>query len=130
MLDLLPAARREHFLSLLDPEGRIVLDWETAMDGWAVRDLADRAWIRPRLRPHPVGGLADALPPAPVPDLPRHFLHCTDKPGGDSFAGFADAARHDPGWRLHVLDTGHDAMITGPDRLARTLLGIDPGRTP
>jgi pimeloyl-ACP methyl ester carboxylesterase len=121
LLDLLPAPRREFFLSQVDA-GRVVLDWEAAMDGWAVRDQTDRAWMRTRLRPHPVGGLADPLPADPVPDLPRRFVHCTDKPGADSFAGFAAAAREDPAWRFAELDTGHDGMITAPDRVADALL--------
>jgi pimeloyl-ACP methyl ester carboxylesterase len=87
LLDLLPAPRREHFLARVDA-GRVVLDWEAAMDGWAVRDETDRAWMRTRLRPHPVGGLADPLPAVPVPDLPRHFVHGADKPAADQLRRF------------------------------------------
>jgi pimeloyl-ACP methyl ester carboxylesterase len=126
LLDLLPAPRREFFLSQV-VDDRIVLDWDAAMDGWAVRDEVDRAWLRERLQPHPVGGLADPLPPDPVPDLPRRFVHCTDKPGPDSFAGFAAEARADPAWRFAELDAGHDAMITAPDRVAGVLL-VDVSR--
>ena len=122
VLDLVAPARREHFLAAVDVAGRIVLDWEVAMDGWAVRLETDRTWLRPRLRPHPVGALADPLPADRMPDLPRHFVHCTDKPGPDSFAGFAAAASTDPAWRFDALDTGHDAMITDPAGLARVLL--------
>ncbi len=121
VFDLLPPARREHFLGLVDPAGRIVLDPDAAMDGWALTDPDDRAWVGPRLRPHPVGGLADPLPAVPVPELPRRYLHCTAKPGGDSFAGFAAAARDDPSWRFDRLDTGHDAMVTAPHALADLL---------
>ena len=46
--------------------GRIVLDPDAAMDGWAVTDPADRAWVRPRLRPHPVRALSDPLPAGPA----------------------------------------------------------------
>lgn len=123
VFDLLPPARREHFQRLVDGRGRIVLDPDAALDGWAVRDPADRAWLRPRLRPHPVRALSDPLPPDPLPALPRRFVHCTDKPGGDSFAGFAAAARANPGWRFDALDTGHDAMVTAPEQLAALLLG-------
>jgi hypothetical protein len=122
VFDLLPDARRAHFRSLVDSTGRIVLDPAAAMDGWALRDPADRAWVGPLLRPYPLGGLADRLPPGPVPPLPRHYLHCTDKPGGDAFAGFAETARNDPAWALDVLDTGHDAMVTAPGEVARALL--------
>lgn len=123
VLDLLAPARREHFLALA-VDGRIVLDPDAAMDGWAVRDEADRAWLRPRLRPHPLRGLADPLPDGRAPELARHYVHCTDKPAGDSFAGFAAAAREDPGWRLDVLATGHDAMVTAPAALADLLLKV------
>jgi hypothetical protein len=71
-----------------------------------------------------VGALRDPLPPDPVPGLPRRYVHCTVKPGGDSFAGFAAAADSDPAWRLDTLDTGHDAMITAPGALATLLAGV------
>jgi pimeloyl-ACP methyl ester carboxylesterase len=121
VFDLLPVARREHFLRLVDGSGRIVLDPDTAMDGWGITAAADREWVRPRLRPFPVGALRDPLPSDPLPELPRRYVHCTVKPGGDSFAGFAAAARSDPAWRFDALDTGHDAMITAPDALAALL---------
>jgi pimeloyl-ACP methyl ester carboxylesterase len=121
VLDLLDPPRREHFERLVDAAGRIVLDPDVAMDGWAVTDPDDRAWVGPRLRPHPVGGLADALPVMDVPDLPRRYVHCTVKPGQDSFAGFAGAAATDPTWRFDELATGHDAMVTAPAELADLL---------
>jgi hypothetical protein len=121
VFDLLPPARREQFLRLVDRSGRIVLDPDPAMDGWGLARPADRAWVRPRLRPFPAGALRDPLPPDPVPELPRRYVHCTVKPGGDSFAGFADAARTDPAWRFDTIPTGHDAMITAPDALAALL---------
>jgi len=123
VFDLLTPQRRAHFEGLVDAAGRIVVDPETAMDGWAITDPDDRAWVGPRLRPHPVGGLADALPVMPVPDLPRRYVHCTVKPGPDGFAGFADAAATDPSWRFDSLPTGHDAMVTAPAALADLLCG-------
>jgi pimeloyl-ACP methyl ester carboxylesterase len=122
VFDLLPAARREHFLRLVEGS-RIVLDPDTAMDGWGLTHAADREWVRPRLRPFPVGALRDPLPADPVPELPRRYVHCAVKPGGDSFAGFAGAARNDPAWRFDELETGHDAMITAPEALAAVLSG-------
>jgi pimeloyl-ACP methyl ester carboxylesterase len=124
VLDLLPAARRDHFLTLVDGAGRIALDPDTAMDGWGLTAVADREWVRPRLRPFPVGALRDPLPPGPVPRLPRRYVHCTVKPGGDSFAGFAEATRADPTWRSETLAAGHDAMITAPDAVAALLAGM------
>jgi pimeloyl-ACP methyl ester carboxylesterase len=125
VLDLLPAARREFFLSRRDADDRIVLDPDVAMDGWAIRDDALRARVGLRLTPHPRRGLADPLSDEPVPALDRWYVHCTDKPGPDAFAGFAAAAREDASWRgVEVLDTGHDAMVTDPEGTARVLLAV------
>lgn len=121
VLDLLPPPRRAHFTSSVDGAGRIVLDPEVAMDGWAVTDGADRAWLRTRLRPHPVRALSDPLPAGPGPDLPRRYVHCTVKPVGDNFAGFAATARAGPEWRFDTLTTGHEAMVTAPAELAALL---------
>lgn len=121
LMDRMPRERREHFERLADATGRVVLDPGPAMDGWAVTDPADRAWVGPRLRPHPLRALTDALPPDPVPDVARTYVHCTVKPGVDSFAGFAAAARDDASWRFETIATGHDAMITAPAAVAALL---------
>jgi pimeloyl-ACP methyl ester carboxylesterase len=123
VFSLLPPQRRAFFEDQVDAAGRIVLDPDRAMDGWAVLDPADRAFVGPRLRPHPVGGLADPLPNAPVPELPRRYVYCTIKPGADSFAGFAAAAGADPSWRMDAIDAGHDVMVTAPAELADLLTG-------
>jgi hypothetical protein len=39
------------------------------------------------------------------------------------FAAQADRAR-DRGWPVHELQTGHEAMVTAPDELARVLLKL------
>jgi pimeloyl-ACP methyl ester carboxylesterase len=122
IFDPLPPARREHFRALVDGAGRIVLDGNAAMDGWAVTDETDRAWLGPRLRPHPVRAMSDPLPPGSRPGLPRRFVHCTVKPAGDSFTSIAATVRDDPLWRYDTLHTGHDAMITAPVELCALLV--------
>ncbi|MEJ2860336.1 alpha/beta fold hydrolase [Actinomycetospora flava] len=123
--DLMAPARREFFLSRVDGDDRIVLDPDEAMDGWAIRDPALRAWVGPRLTPQPRRVPDDPFPDLPVPPLPRWYVHCTDKPGPDAFAGIAAAAREDGTWRgVEVLDTGHDAMVTDPDGTVRVLLSV------
>ena len=121
VFSLLPPERRAFFENLVDAAGRIVLDPDGAMDGWAILDPADRAWVGPRLRPHPVGGLADPLPQTPLPELPRRYVHCSIKPTGDSFGGFAAAAESDPSWRMDTIEAGHDAMVTAPEDLVELL---------
>ena len=77
--------------------------------------------MRARLRPTLVGGLADPLPGAPLPDLPL-IVHCAKKPAPDVFAAFGAAVGSGPRGRLDVLDAGHDAMITAPDEVAALLM--------
>lgn len=52
---------------------------------------------------------------------PRGYIHCTDKPGPDPFAGFAAAAGA-RGERVQELDTGHFPMLTTPHELAELLV--------
>jgi pimeloyl-ACP methyl ester carboxylesterase len=129
LFDLLPAARvavfeqaaREHGDGWLVP-----LPWDVALDGWGVTDEEDRRWMTPLLTPQPLATFQEAAGPCSVAErLPRTFVHCTVKPTGDSFAPFAEAAaREGSGWRLLTIDAGHDAMVTAPDALARTLLSL------
>jgi pimeloyl-ACP methyl ester carboxylesterase len=121
LLDVMPPQRRDFYLSTADKARGIVLDPETAMDGWAVTDPADRAWVRPRLRAQPFHTMSDPLPRDPLPDLPRSYIYCTIKPGPDPFTGFAATARKDPSWRFDELAAGHDAMVTAPAELAALL---------
>jgi hypothetical protein len=68
-----------------------------------------------------VRALSDPPPVDPLSSLAHLYIYCTDKPGRDSFAGFAATARNDPTWRFDELPTGHDAMITAPRELAALL---------
>jgi hypothetical protein len=56
------------------------------------------------------------------PTARRTFVHCLDKPAGDSFAGFAAQAASDADWRFVTLDAGHDAMVTAPVATAAAML--------
>jgi pimeloyl-ACP methyl ester carboxylesterase len=42
VLDLLRPEWRDHFLAAVDGNNRVALDWDAAMDGWAIRAVADR----------------------------------------------------------------------------------------
>jgi hypothetical protein len=55
--------------------------------------------------------------------LPRTFIHCC---AGNGFTHYADRARTEPGWTVHALMTGHDAMLTTPAELAQLLLTLAP----
>jgi hypothetical protein len=56
--------------------------------------------------------------------LPRAYVHCTRKPGSDSFGQFAYRLRDAPGWRFHEMDASHNPHITAPEELAGLLDSI------
>ena len=83
----------------------------------------------PRRRPHPTGSflqtirLAGAL--AQVPR--REFVYCSGWEDQTPFAELRTRLEADPGWQVHDLPTGHDAMHEAPEATAALLLG---GTTP
>jgi pimeloyl-ACP methyl ester carboxylesterase len=89
---------------------------------FGVSDPADIAWLQRRLTPHPLGTYASALNIThPVGNgLPCTYIACTQPP-----YAFLDQVktwvRAQEGWRWLEIQTGHDAMITAPDELARML---------
>jgi len=52
--------------------------------------------------------------------LPKTFIYCSS-PATGSFDQFAAKYRKDPSWRFYELETGHDAMILMPERVAELL---------
>jgi len=52
--------------------------------------------------------------------LPKTFVYCS-APATGSFDSFAAKYRDDPAWKFFELETGHDAMILMPQRVAEIL---------
>jgi pimeloyl-ACP methyl ester carboxylesterase len=79
---------------------------------------ADAEWVRRRQRPQPGGMYDDALhfDEARVASLPRTFIDCIS-PALPTLAISRKRARADPAWRVITIETGHDAMISAPERL-------------
>jgi pimeloyl-ACP methyl ester carboxylesterase len=125
VVDLLPPARRRYYeQTAADGDGwRVPPPPVSAM---GITDAADVVWVADRLTPQPLATLTEPFRAtrAPSPDLPRSFIHCTSGPATASFAPFAAQARATPGWSLHELATGHDAMLTAPEALASLLLAL------
>jgi len=90
-----------------------------------VVDAADLEWAQPRIVPQPFASFERPIQlKSPAGNgLPRIFIACT-KPASGSFGQFAATVRNAPGWRLHELESGHDAMIIDPPRVAELLLAI------
>lgn len=93
-----------------------------APDLFGVTDPEDAAWLSRRLVPHPPGSLTEpiALPRNRAAGLKRSYVYC-DAPAMGLFGRFAAQAEADPSWDLHVLHTGHDAMVSDPAGVVRIL---------
>jgi pimeloyl-ACP methyl ester carboxylesterase len=124
----------ESLFDVLVPERREVYEQATREqgDGWrvpapptaalGVTDPATAVWLTARLRPQPLPTFEQRVrlrhPPGTA--VPATFVHCTEGPLAPSFGRFAQAAR-DAGWPVLELPTGHDAMVTMPERVVALL---------
>lgn len=92
---------------------------------FGVPDGPDADWVERRLTPHPISSYESRLELAgPVGNgLPRTYICCT-APLYPALAQSRDWVRAQPGWTWLDIATGHDAMVTAPEELARMLLGI------
>ena len=129
VFELLPEARVAYFEQHAREHGDgwlVPLPWDVALAAWGVTEDADLRWIVPLMRPQPLATFREVVRSTEVADrLPRAFVSCTDKPSGDPFAPFAEAARADgSGWAFGTIDAGHDAMVTAPAETAATLLSL------
>jgi pimeloyl-ACP methyl ester carboxylesterase len=129
LLDLLLPERRDMFLEQARTAGE---GWRVPApqpEIWGVTEEADLAWVRPRIGPQPLATFTEPLRLTSPSTPPRIYIACTPSPTAASFRPFAERARADPAWRYHELPTGHDAMVTMPDALARLLLDAAAPRT-
>lgn len=86
-------------------------------------------WAKERLTPHPLKTLTDPirLTRTDAPLCPRTYIHCIEpSPMPLQFGYVARQVAADPAWRLVALATGHEAMLTEPDAIARVLLDSGP----
>jgi len=83
----------------------------------------DAQWLARRQMPHPGGVYDDPLQfdAARVAALPRTFIDC-NAPALPTIALMRERVRQQPGWQVHEIPTGHDAMISAPQELLRHLL--------
>ncbi|MCK0207880.1 hypothetical protein MWN33_07515 [Starkeya koreensis] len=55
--------------------------------------------------------------------MPKFYIACMDPPFAAAAAA-RERAKTGSGWDYIEIATGHDAMVTAPELLARTLLDI------
>lgn len=90
---------------------------------FGVLDPVDADWVRQQIVPHPDNCMDAVLSVQDqrAASLPRSYVYCDD-PAMGPFGQFSDQYKSAPGWRHHVLHTGHDAMVSDPDGTVRVLL--------
>lgn len=78
----------------------------------------------PRRRPHPLASFVQAARLTGAVDrVPRReFVYCAGWEDRTPFAALRTRLAADPGWQVHELPTGHDAMREAPDAVAALLL--------
>ncbi|HEU4353223.1 MAG TPA: alpha/beta fold hydrolase [Burkholderiales bacterium] len=78
-------------------------------------------FIKPREVRHPYRTMSQKIKlSGKGQSIPKTFIYCSS-PATGSFDQFAAKYRNDPSWRFFELQTGHDAMILMPARVAELL---------
>ena len=88
---------------------------------------ADADWVNRRQTPQPLGCYLQPLQfdLNAVRQLPRHYIDCNSpaSPGiAPSRIRVRDSQFWGGGWQLTELATGHDAMVTEPERLSELII--------
>jgi len=86
---------------------------------WGLTKQEHIDFVKPREVRHPYRTMSQPIRLRGF-EIPRTFVYCSSPPTG-SFDQFAAKYRNDPAWQFFELETGHDAMILMPERLAEIL---------
>ncbi|MEP2990484.1 MAG: alpha/beta hydrolase family protein [Parasphingorhabdus sp.] len=82
------------------------------------------SWVAEKLTPHPLKTWLDPIKllNGGSDGLNRTYIHCNSPAlPNSSFQWHAQQLEKDESWRYHALATGHDAMITAPEKLITIL---------
>ena len=106
----------------------LVMDVFPAVDlGIPETDSRSINWVTKHMTPHPLKTWLDpiTLKNKGSKGVLRTYIHCV-KPAMEqaSFAAHYAVLKDNPSWRALTIDTGHDAMVTMPDKLSAMLLDL------
>jgi len=119
---LTPAVQKERSRTI-DPEGlRMPVP---PPNKFGVFDPDQITWIMRHLTPHPLKSYTDglSLQNAFGNGLPKTYIAVTD-PVYEPLARVRDFVKTQADWGWREIATGHDAMVTAPDTLAKLLMEI------
>jgi len=122
VVDLQPAARARDFARLVEENDGFRLPAVPA-EFYGVTDPDQAAWANAKCVGQPWGTFTEHLELSEKwLSVPRKtYIRCTQTPL-DYMDAFAAHAADDPEWESYALETGHDCMLTEPDRLAAMLM--------
>jgi len=117
--DIIPGLETIYKERALREEGKEWLVAPYEPEVWGVTDPVDLRWMISRLSPMPwhTHDQPIRLTNPKTINIPRSYISCIDY---DDFHFMARRAKS-AGWDYHELKTGHDAMITVPDKLGQIL---------
>jgi pimeloyl-ACP methyl ester carboxylesterase len=119
-IDMLPAHVAEHYRESVAAAGFGWLIPVRSLTVLGVTEQEDLDWLGPRLTPHPWLTYTQPLTlTGAEQDVPAAFVECTD--WMRVFRPQAQRAEAN-GWPVHTVSTGHEAMVTAPEALAKVLL--------
>jgi hypothetical protein len=95
------------------------------VEAFGVTNPADIKWVGERLTPQPYRTFTQKLfLKNPYGNgVPLIYIACTN-PQMPVLKTFSDRVKNNKNWQHYSLDTGHDAMITVPDKLSALLQSI------
>jgi pimeloyl-ACP methyl ester carboxylesterase len=121
-IDLLPDTVAQHYRESVSGPGFGWLIPVRPLSKLGVTAEDDLNWLIPRLTPHPWLTYTEGLRLSGDGDaVAATFVECTD--WMRVFAPHAQRAKT-RGWPVLDIATGHEAMVTAPDQLAKLLLHI------
>jgi pimeloyl-ACP methyl ester carboxylesterase len=114
ILDVQPAGRADGGLAGLPPNPEL----------YGVTEPKAKAWVEEKCTPHPFASLSEKIQISGAPAervRKRLYILCTD-PALEYMRQFYESAVTDNGWDTMELATGHDAMVTEPEKLAQIMV--------
>ena len=126
LVDWSPALRQlaENEMRTVDGVEVLLFPDASSFEIYGVTDPLDQEWLRRRLTPHPWRSFIEPLrltDEAAVRALPRTNINAPSTlrlRSSDSLARSLDADR------VWEIDTGHDMMVTAPERVAELLMRL------
>lgn len=121
-IDLLPEKIAGHYHESVEEKGFGWLIPTRSLEVLGVTADEDLSWLRPRLTPHPWKTYTEPLQLSGNQDkVAAAFIECVDwmrvfTPQAEKAAAL--------GWPTHEIATGHEAMVTAPDKLAELIIEL------